>query len=496
MMLVQRKKIHKLLSAVISMAMIALTIGITVIGAGATGASDRVKENKNGVIRLECIYGESNIPVASYTGFIVNNNLIASSDKAIKLNAERILSETQGENFHYDSSLLKYQVMIEGSNVPATLAQDMTNNSFSLFRLSKAISFDNTNYKALSLGNSSKVADTDTVYAIGYSTTTDNELQINEGKVSKPTSEIIEYTMSNPTEGFIGAPVINESGAVIGITNSLTDDGYKAVAIDCVTTFFNTFSYDYTKAASEGVVVESVDEYSSLTSDESVVSDVSSESGAETVSDSSNESVLEESEAAEGTSDNMVMIIIIIGIGVVVVALVVVMIILATRKKPTVAPKGPYPAASRPYQPQTPSASAPAPSVSQMPGYQQPSGSSETTLLGAGSSETTFLGIDPLAANPAGVLINLKTGDRIIINKQEFAIGKERSRVDYCISDDSSVSRLHLKVRVRDGRCYIVDMGSKNGTFINGNRLTPNQEFPIRNGDRLDISLKKYEFRG
>ena len=39
-------------------------------------------------------------------------------------------------------------------------------------------------------------------------------------------------------------------------------------------------------------------------------------------------------------------------------------------------------------------------------------------------------------------------------------------------------------------------MGSKNGTYINGNKLTPNQEVLIQNGDKLKISLIEFEFKG
>ena len=123
-------------------------------------------------------------------------------------------------------------------------------------------------------------------------------------------------------------------------------------------------------------------------------------------------------------------------------------------------------------------------------------GAGETTVLNEGAGETTILGGSETLGIPSGVLVNSKTGEKIIINKPEFAIGKERSRVDYCISNDNSVSRLHLKVRVRAGKCFIVDMGSKNGTYINGNKLTPNQEVMIQNGDKLEISHIEFEFRG
>ncbi|MFL5389873.1 MAG: FHA domain-containing protein, partial [Myxococcales bacterium] len=38
-------------------------------------------------------------------------------------------------------------------------------------------------------------------------------------------------------------------------------------------------------------------------------------------------------------------------------------------------------------------------------------------------------------------------------------------------SEDPSVSRLHAKVRVVNGHAYVVDLGSHNGTRVNGERF-------------------------
>ena len=37
--------------------------------------------------------------------------------------------------------------------------------------------------------------------------------------------------------------------------------------------------------------------------------------------------------------------------------------------------------------------------------------------------------------------------------------------------DDSNISRNHVEIRERDGEYYLIDLGSSNGTLVNGLRL-------------------------
>jgi len=52
---------------------------------------------------------------------------------------------------------------------------------------------------------------------------------------------------------------------------------------------------------------------------------------------------------------------------------------------------------------------------------------------------------------------------------------------------DRTVSRFHCEVFVdRDGRAWVKDLGSRNGTWLNGKPLTWAR--PLAEGDRLDIA--------
>jgi 3',5'-cyclic-nucleotide phosphodiesterase len=53
--------------------------------------------------------------------------------------------------------------------------------------------------------------------------------------------------------------------------------------------------------------------------------------------------------------------------------------------------------------------------------------------------------------------------------------------------NDIFVSRKHLKVQRREGSHFIQDLLSRNGTYLNGQRIQPGLECKIRDGDRIAI---------
>ncbi|MBN1965413.1 MAG: FHA domain-containing protein [Anaerolineae bacterium] len=50
---------------------------------------------------------------------------------------------------------------------------------------------------------------------------------------------------------------------------------------------------------------------------------------------------------------------------------------------------------------------------------------------------------------------------------------------------EKGVSRLHASIRRGEDTLTLVDLGSVNGTFLNGQRLTPNQPRVLRDGDEI-----------
>lgn len=77
---------------------------------------------------------------------------------------------------------------------------------------------------------------------------------------------------------------------------------------------------------------------------------------------------------------------------------------------------------------------------------------------------------------------------QLVIQDPEYKIGKKQDLVQGWIPFNNAVSRLHCKIVLRNGRHYVVDLGSANGTFVNGKRLDANREVPLKPGDRLRLA--------
>jgi pSer/pThr/pTyr-binding forkhead associated (FHA) protein len=57
---------------------------------------------------------------------------------------------------------------------------------------------------------------------------------------------------------------------------------------------------------------------------------------------------------------------------------------------------------------------------------------------------------------------------------------------------DRGVSRRHAQIRTKDGASTLTDLGSTNGTQLNGQQI---QSRPLNDGDRIVIGSTLIEFR-
>lgn len=76
-------------------------------------------------------------------------------------------------------------------------------------------------------------------------------------------------------------------------------------------------------------------------------------------------------------------------------------------------------------------------------------------------------------ASPGARLV-LRSGDYLReheLRDSKQYLGREQSN-DIVLTDDEQVSGRHLRVFVRAGSYYLEDIGSTNGTFLNGERIT------------------------
>ncbi len=106
---------------------------------------------------------------------------------------------------------------------------------------------------------------------------------------------------------------------------------------------------------------------------------------------------------------------------------------------------------------------------------------------------------------PRVTLVVINSGRRISLNiSDDLLIGrKDNARgifpdVDLGLDGgyDSGVSRRHAILAWKDNRYFLEDLGSANGTFINGQQLAPSQPTRLASGDeiRCGTLLLRIEF--
>jgi pSer/pThr/pTyr-binding forkhead associated (FHA) protein len=80
----------------------------------------------------------------------------------------------------------------------------------------------------------------------------------------------------------------------------------------------------------------------------------------------------------------------------------------------------------------------------------------------------------------------------VVLGDDRVTVGAEDSN-DVCLADDGTVSRLHAVVEHYGSGWAVRDLGSRNGTFINGRRVLGEQA--LHPGDELRIGKTRLIFR-
>jgi hypothetical protein len=109
------------------------------------------------------------------------------------------------------------------------------------------------------------------------------------------------------------------------------------------------------------------------------------------------------------------------------------------------------------------------------------------------------------AANSAGAWISLHLVDNghiiSVSDRKEFSLGrisdKQPIMPDIDLTSyhafDHGVSRLHAVIRQNDDQAVVMDLGSSNGSYLNGVRLIANVESPLAQGDFLALGKLKIQ---
>ena len=524
----------------------------TVAAADATGTiATNVQDARKALVSVYLIYTDENNDeywLQRETGFLIDASYVLTTNHGLVLDETDVEDYSKpewfGEYFRNNyKNRLSYKIVFNRDIELGASLTDAKSEAydFAVLRLNSPIN----GATILPLGSDDMVDVATEVTCLGFpSVTTGTKITdlYKEEDVTVTTGAISKITTVDATEGYYhtatvnsgssgGPTIITDNGAisVVGLVHGtdVDDPRYSfSVRISSVTDVLNTFAIPYSETGASvsvpttptgcahewGTPVNNncVPTYTcSLCGEtkqdpaqhtfgawEVTKEATTSETGVETKTCSvCGATETQDIAKLEKAETNWLMIGLIAGIVVIVVVVVIIIIVVAGGSKKKAAP-APAPAMAPVHQPAPqpqPQYSAPrAPVPPVAPSYQPPvdNGAGETTVLNDGAGETTVLG----GASNA-TLFRLKNNETIVVSGNEFVIGKERSRANYCISDNSSISRAHAKLVRRGSDFFVVDMNSTNFTFVNGIKLAGGQEHPVRSGDKIKLADEEFEFR-
>ncbi|MBX5484593.1 MAG: GGDEF domain-containing protein [Myxococcaceae bacterium] len=87
-------------------------------------------------------------------------------------------------------------------------------------------------------------------------------------------------------------------------------------------------------------------------------------------------------------------------------------------------------------------------------------------------------------------ILGPELGKRHILDDDEFTIGRDVK--NNIVVDMDNVSRRHARIFLKDGRFFVCDLGSTNGTYLNDEEVL--EETPLRSGDYVKVGGSIFKF--
>jgi len=98
---------------------------------------------------------------------------------------------------------------------------------------------------------------------------------------------------------------------------------------------------------------------------------------------------------------------------------------------------------------------------------------------------------DILAKNGSFALIS-RDGKTVLPLEDGINTLGRLSRANNIVIKDKFCSALHAELQIGEDGITITDMGSTNGTFVNGNKITPIMSHPLQLGDEITIGRSHF----
>ncbi len=102
---------------------------------------------------------------------------------------------------------------------------------------------------------------------------------------------------------------------------------------------------------------------------------------------------------------------------------------------------------------------------------------------------------EPIMQNPKNAYITrCRTGERIAIMSSQLRVGKDPHNCEYCIADNSAISRCHVVIKHMNGKWYINDLNSTNKTYISDRAIPPYTDIELFDGLSIKLANENFIF--
>lgn len=509
-------KAKKLISRILVFAMVLCMMVAVATPVAAAEANQAVTDAKSAVVQIQIWFVDNdkpfNVHLTNGTGFLINEDTVITCEHVVQYKNDSA-SAGAWADYVYSVTGVSYtpaQVMerielrisvLRDVHVRAKLRTASTEMDYAILTLEEKLH----NRTTLPLRSSETLKQTEAVYALGFPADVldiadqnyydADDVTITSGTVDKVGADTIDFNDGRPynnvdcvahsaliSGGSSGGPLVDASGNVVGINAAIANGRNLSVASDQLIATLEALGIDYYPADPVPVPTEAPAPVAT-----EAPAPVATEAPVTVATEATIVNETEKPVTPDNPAGNMTIILIVAAVAVVAVVVVVVVVLSGKNKKKA----APAPAAYAHTGAPAPHNNAGFQTAHPTPAYTAPMDAGETSVLSQSAGETTVLSRHV----NGGTLIRKRTGESVGINTENFVIGRERKTSNYCIADNTSISRSHVTLNVRGGITYLTDMNAANGTFVNGVKVMPRQEIALKNGDKITLADEDFEFR-